>query len=88
MVNHGKLEEARAELAQILPVQERASGHEHPDTLATRGLKVRILAELGERHSALMEIDTLLPVQERVLGTHHRLTEATRRLKEKLAAKT
>jgi len=67
----GNYAAARDLFAALLPVRERVSGLEHPDTLAAgRGL-ARWTGEAGDAAEARDQYAALLPVIERVLGPEH-----------------
>jgi hypothetical protein len=69
---------ARDQFAVLLPINERVSGAEHPDTLTTRGNLARWTGEAGDAAGARDQFAALLPIRERVLGPEHPDTLATR----------
>jgi len=58
-------------LAALLPVIERVSGAEHPETLTARGSLAFWTGEAGDAAGARDQFAALLPVIERVLGAEH-----------------
>ena len=62
---------ARDQFAALLPVRERVSGAEHPDTLAARRDLARWTGEAGDAAGARDQFAALLPVRERVSGAEH-----------------
>jgi hypothetical protein len=74
----GDMTGARAQLAVLLPVAERALGAEHPDTLTTRHELARWTGEGGDAAAARDQFAALLPVRKRVLGARHPDTLTTR----------
>ena len=66
------------QLAELLPVRERVSGPEHPDTLAARQELARWTGRAGDLAAARDQYAELLPVRERVLGPEHPETLITR----------
>ena len=70
---------ARDLLAALLPVCERVSGPEHPDTLIICGKLARWTGEAGDPGTARDLLAALLPVRERVSGPEHPDTLTTRR---------
>jgi thioredoxin-like negative regulator of GroEL len=73
--------EALVELDAILPIRVEVQGQRHPDTLATRLLRAKVLSDLGRNDEALAELDAILPIRVEVQGQRHRDTLATRRLR-------
>ena len=65
---------ARDQFAALLPVLERVSGAEHPDTLADRANLARWTGEAGDAAGARDQFAALVPVHERVLGAEHPAT--------------
>jgi Tetratricopeptide repeat len=61
---------ARDQFAALLPVRERVSGAEHPDTLTARGNLAYYTGEAGDA-AARDQYAALLPVTERVSGPEH-----------------
>jgi hypothetical protein len=55
----------------LLPVRERVSGPEHPDTLTDRGNLAYYTGEAGDAAGARDLYAALLPVRERVSGPEH-----------------
>ena len=55
----------------ILDIQRRAFGDEHPDTLTSRASMAHLLAETGDRDAADPIIRDVLDVRTRVLGKDH-----------------
>ena len=55
----------------LLPVRERVSGAEHPDTLTTRHHLARWTGEAGDAVTARDQLTVLLPIQQRVIGAQH-----------------
>ena len=62
---------ARDRLATLLPIRERLSGAEHPDTLATRSSLAYWTGQAGDAAGARDQYSALLPIRERVLGADH-----------------
>ena len=54
-----------------MPVRERVSGAEHPDTLTTRGNLARWTGEAGDAAAARDLFAALVPMHERVQGADH-----------------
>ncbi|PTR10063.1 tetratricopeptide repeat protein [Nitrosospira sp. Nsp5] len=79
--NLGRYEEALREINSLLPIKERLSGTEHPETLAAHTLRAEILKSLERYEEALLEIDTLLPIRERISGAEHPDTLTARTLR-------
>ena len=69
---------ARDLFAELLPVRERVSGPDHPDTLIDRSNLARWTGEAGDPAAARDLLAELLPVRERVLGAQHPSTLTTR----------
>jgi len=69
---------ARDQYAALLPVRERVSGPEHPDTLADRHELARWTGEAGDAAAGRDRFAALLPIHERVLGPEHPDTLKTR----------
>ena len=61
----------RYQFAALLPVRERVSGAEHPDTLAARANLARWTGAAGDAAGARDQHAALLPVFERVLGAEY-----------------
>ena len=74
----GDAASARDQYATLLPLRERVSGPEHPDTLAARACLAYWTGQAGDAASARDQYATLLPVCERVLGPEHPDTLAAR----------
>ena len=55
-------------LAALLPLRERVSGPEHPDTLADRGNLARWTGNAGNAARARDMFAVLLPIAERSLA--------------------
>jgi hypothetical protein len=55
----------------LLPVRERVSGPEHPDTLTDRGNLAGWTGEAGDAAGARDQYAAQLPVRERVSGPEH-----------------
>jgi hypothetical protein len=62
---------ARAQFAELLPIEERVLGPEHPLTLATRSNLAGYTGQAGDAAGARDQLAALLPIQERVLGAGH-----------------
>jgi Tetratricopeptide repeat len=69
---------ARDLYAALLPVRERVSGLQHPDTLAARGELATWTGWAGDAAAARDQYADLLPIRERVSGAEHLDTLATR----------
>jgi hypothetical protein len=54
-----------------VPVRERVSGAEHPDTLADRANLAYWTGEAGDPAAARDQYAALVPVRERVSGAEH-----------------
>jgi tetratricopeptide (TPR) repeat protein len=67
----GKLAEAEAMLRDLLPVQQRVFGPEHPQTLGTTMNLAIALSEQGKYAEAEAMLRDLLPVHRRVHGPEH-----------------
>jgi len=65
-------------MAALLPVQERVSGPEHPETLATRHYLAWLTGRAGDAAGARDQFAALLPISKRVLGPKHPDTRAAR----------
>ena len=74
----GDLAEALEKICALLPVNERAQGAEHPNTLRAFWLKASIQIHLGDYEKALQELERVLPMQIRVLGETHPHVQDTR----------
>lgn len=61
----------------LLPLQQRVSGAEHPDTLTARHHLARWTGEAGDAVSARDQLALLLPIQQCVSGADHPDTLAT-----------
>ena len=66
----------RDQYAELLPIQERVLGAEHPDTLATRANLADCSRLAGDAAEARDHYAELLDIRERVLGTEHPDTQA------------
>jgi hypothetical protein len=62
---------ARDQVAELLPIRERVSGPEHPDTLAARVNLARWTGQAGDAAGARDQYAELLPIRERVSGPEH-----------------
>ena len=62
----------------LLPIRERVSGPEHPDTLDARAQPRLLDRGAGDAAAARDQFAALLPVSERVLGPEHPGTLAAR----------
>ena len=62
---------ARDQYAALLPVRERVSGAEHPDTLTARANLAYWTGEAGDAAGARDQYAALVPVRERVSGAEH-----------------
>ena len=69
---------ARDQCAALLPVRERVSGAEHPDTLTARSHLAHWTGQAGDAAGARDQFAALVPVRERVSGAEHHLTTLTR----------
>ncbi|GHG01522.1 MULTISPECIES: tetratricopeptide repeat protein [Amycolatopsis] len=69
---------AQSLLLDLLEVQTRVLGAEHPDTLITRHDLATAYIILGETDLAHRMLEELLPVRARVIGPKHVYTLATR----------
>ena len=69
---------ARDLLTMLLPIRERVSGAEHPDTLIVRNDLAWCVGEAGDPVRARDQFAVLLPIRERVLGAEHPYTQTTR----------
>ena len=69
---------ARDQFAALLPVRERVSGAEHPDTLTDRWHLALWTGAAGDAAGARDQYAALLPVRERVSGAEHPDTLTTR----------
>jgi CHAT domain-containing protein len=69
---------ARDQYAALLPIRERVSGPEHPDTLSTHHELAYWTGEAGDAAGARDQYAALLPIRERVLGPEHPDTLTTR----------
>jgi tetratricopeptide repeat protein len=69
---------ARDLFAALLPIRERVSGPEHPDTLTARGNLARFTGLAGDAAGARDLFAALLPIRERVSGPEHPDTLAAR----------
>ena len=65
---------ARDQFAALLPVLERVSGPEHPDTLTARANLARWTGQAGDPAAARDQFAALLPVRERVSGSERTQT--------------
>ncbi|MET0495986.1 MAG: tetratricopeptide repeat protein [Actinoplanes sp.] len=74
----GLYQTARDLLADLLPVQERVLGAEHPDTLSTRHSLAYWTGEAGNPQAARDLLADLLAVQEHVFGPEDPGTLTTR----------
>mgnify|MGYP001256739153 FL=1 len=70
---------ARDLLAQVLAIEERVLGPEHPSTLTTRHNLASWMGEAGDVAGARALLAQVLAVRERVLGPEHPSTLATRK---------
>ena len=55
----------------LLPVRERVSGAEHPDTLTARHNLASWTGQAGDAAAAREQFAALVPVRERVSGADH-----------------
>ncbi len=62
---------ARDAYRELLPVQERVSGAEHPHTLTVRYQLARWTGEAGDAAGACIALNDLLQVRQRVSGPEH-----------------
>ena len=62
---------ARDQFWELLPIQERVLGPEHPQTLFTRSNLADWTASAGDAAGARDQYAALLPIQERILGPEH-----------------
>ncbi len=69
---------ARDQFAALVPVRERVSGAEHPDTLITRHSLAYWTGQAGDAAAARDQLAALVPVRERVLGGEDPDTLTTR----------
>ncbi len=69
---------ARDQAAALLPVIERVSGAEHPDTLRVRGSLAAWTGVAGDWAAARDQFAALLPACERISGAEHPDTLSTR----------
>ncbi|MFS8202632.1 tetratricopeptide repeat protein [Streptomyces sp. CWNU-52B] len=74
----GDVAEAEPLFREVLQVQERVRGSDHPDTLTTRHDIARVVAERGDTAEAERLFREVLQVRERVLGSDHPNTLSTR----------
>ncbi|WP_326664329.1 tetratricopeptide repeat protein [Streptomyces canus] len=74
----GNAAEAEPLFREVLQVQERVLGSDHPDTLTTRHDIARAVAERGDTAEAERLYREVLQVRERVLGSDHPNTLTTR----------
>ena len=65
---------ARDQYAALLPIRERVSGPEHPDTLDTRRKLARWTGKAGDVAGARDQYAALLHIWERILGPEHPYT--------------
>ncbi|MFB7764257.1 tetratricopeptide repeat protein [Streptomyces xiamenensis] len=65
------LAEAVDAQSELLTVQERVLGPDHPDTLATMCWRARLRGETGDAAGVAAAYAEMLTVQERVLGPDH-----------------
>jgi tetratricopeptide (TPR) repeat protein len=63
--------EAEAEAQDVLNVQSRTLGPEHPDTLSTQHMIADVLVYLGKPAEAAAEFGEVLAARRRVLGSEH-----------------
>ena len=61
-----------------MPIRERVSGPEHPETLAARDNLAYWTGEAGDAPGARDQYAALLPIRERVSGPDHPGTLAAR----------
>lgn len=77
-VDHYDTPQAQALLTDLLEVQTRVLGAEHPDTLSTRHNVAASYFDLNETDRAREMFEELLPVRARVIGEKHLFTLHTR----------
>ena len=70
---------ARDQFAALLPIRERVSGPEHPDTLAARANLASWTGQAGDAAAARDQYAALLPISERIMGPEHPSTLSIRR---------
>ncbi|MFE0156874.1 tetratricopeptide repeat protein, partial [Nonomuraea sp. NPDC059007] len=58
-------------MADLLPIRERVSGPEHPETLTARAHLAYWTGEAGDAAAARALLADLLPIRERVSGPEH-----------------
>jgi hypothetical protein len=73
----GKYAEAETMTREVLDVQRRVLGPEHPGTLTTMSNLATSLRDQGKHAEAEQMFRELLDVQRRVLGLEHPVTLAT-----------
>jgi|GEM_PF-2943670 len=74
----GRYGEAEAALRDLLPLEEKIRGAEHPDTLTTRYTIAQCLLMQGRAAEAEVALRDLLPLQEKIRGAEHPDTLTTR----------
>jgi hypothetical protein len=62
---------ARDQFAALLPIRERVSGAEHPETLTVRKNLAYWTGQAGDAAAARDQFAALLPIRERVSGPEH-----------------
>ena len=77
LTTRGRYAEAEQMERQLLELQRRVLGREHPNTLTTTGNLAISLSSLGRHAEAERMQRELLRVQLRVLGAEHRDTLST-----------
>ena len=76
--DQGRYAEAESELRDIIAIQERVLGPEHPDTLSSRNNLANALSSQGKYAEAEAEHRAVLAIRERVLGPEHPDTLSSR----------
>ena len=73
----GRYDEARKTLEEILPIQRRVLGVEHPDTIATLYQMAIVRTYQGRLDEARKLCEEIIPVRRRILGNEHPDTLST-----------